>query len=232
MNDKPWNVDRLIGEFNNWDCHQSDTCDCPHKYCDTYCSGKIEDQCQAEFNGDLEDEDVPGCDPDTCGQVQLDGLLAVVKALLELPGARKVAEEALRKHWGDEDALRIAKEQDTLIEQSVLWRCKCGTCCSVADDQVCPCGKSRSAYDPRPEDPAVLAKLVVAELQKHLIWAETSPVSVRKGEILVPYKSRTNARTIQAYTVADPRLAGMGVNAIAQAIINEQRADLAEWAQR
>lgn len=102
--DKPWTVNRIIGELNQWDCHQGES-ECPHRYCDTLCSGKVADQCEAEAASDsLEDAnaDIPGCHPESCGQAQLEALLVVAQAMLNVPGARDAAEEALRKWMGEE----------------------------------------------------------------------------------------------------------------------------------
>lgn len=96
-----WTVDKLIESFHLWDCHQTGECECPHRDCDTICSGKVSDHCQVEAASDsLEDAnaDIPGCHPDTCAQAQLEALLAIVRALLEIPGNRDIAEKTLQKH--------------------------------------------------------------------------------------------------------------------------------------
>jgi hypothetical protein len=101
MTDKLWTIDRLVREVNQWNCHDVDG-DCRHAYCGGLCSGKAEDHCQAERDDEQdEDADVPGCHPDTCGQAQLEAMLAVVEVLLSIPGARAAADETLRK-WMEE----------------------------------------------------------------------------------------------------------------------------------
>lgn len=102
---RAWTIDRLISDLNKWDCHQSDECECPHRYCDTLCSGKAADQCQVELPPELEDGpddvDVPGCCPETCGQAQLEAILVALQALLQVPSNRELANEALQKHFAD-----------------------------------------------------------------------------------------------------------------------------------